>query len=376
MDVSPDYDRNSEFFPIQNLPNEILCIIFFWLARQSCCLESVLAVRLVCKRWWSLVDKCPYSDWHDKTFTKAEIKYILGMFPKSEFRLGGYDNYQQIKDVLPYRFAIRSLSIDNFNREFMKDVPKFTQLTSLSITGLDCVGIRRLKKLRKLKELYIDCPTNSIRCVKHLTDLGVLDIEGTDVEDISFLKNLINLHRLNLWGLHIKSGRDLSGLTNLIYLSIGRTSISDLSFIRNLTKLKILDISGTCVRDIDDLESLRFLEVLIAHHSSISSLTPLRNTTTLQRLDIEGTDISDIEDLRCLVKIEDIVLSHTTISDISPVRMWRKLWRLDISNTNVSDIECIYNLPELENINVSNTKINAAAMSKLMDMEINHIEFS
>jgi hypothetical protein len=374
MDEPDDGDENSKIFPIQDLPNEILCVIFFWLTKHRCCVENILSVRLVCKRWWNLVDKYPFSGWHERSYTNPEIKRILGMFPKSKFSLR-YGNSQQIKDVLPYRSTVTSLNIERFSAEFMRDLPKFTELTFLSVTGCGRhVGIRRLKKLGKLQELYIECPIISIRSVKYLTDLRVLDIEGTDIQDISFLKNLVNLHRLNLAGLSIKNGKDLSNLTNLTCLNICRNPISDLRFIRNLTKLKFLNIGYTSVSNIDDLEHLKYLEVLIAWNTSISSLFPLRNTNTLQRIDLWMTDISDIEDLRCLTNIENITLKHTSISDISPVRMWEKLWYIDISNTNVSDIECIYNLPKLSNINVSNTKINAAAVVKLMDMEIGQVQ--
>lgn len=374
--MNESYHDNDYVFPIQDLPNEILCMIFFWLTRQNYCLEDVLAVRLVCKRWWSLIDKYPFSDWHERSYTNPVIKRILEIFPESKFSLG-YDNSQQIKDVLPYRSVVISLNIERFSTKFMRDLPKFTKLTFLSVTGCGRhVGIRRLKKLTRLRELYIECPVNSIRCVKHLTDLRVLDIEGTDIEDISFLKNLVNLYRLNLAGLSIKNGGVLSNLTNLTYLNIYRNPISDLSFVRKLTKLKFLDIGYTSVSNIDDLEVLKYLEVLIAWNTSISSLFPLRNTSTLQRIDLWMTDISDIEDLRCLTNIESIALKHTSISDISPVKMWRKLWYIDISNTNISDIECIYDLPKLSNINVSNTKINAEAVKKLMDMEIDQVQFS
>lgn len=374
MDAPPN--ENSGLFPIQDLPNEILCIIFFWLTRQSYCLEDVLAVRSVCKRWRNLVVKYPFSDWHERSYSNPDIQRILEIFPKSKFSLG-YDNPQQIKDVLQYRSIVISLSIEKFSSEFMRDLPKFTKLTFLSITGCGRhVGIRRLKKLRNLQELYIECPINSIRSVKHLTNLRVLDIEGTDVDDISFLRGLTNLRRLNLTELGIKHGKDLSNLTNLTYLNIYRNPISDLSFTRNLAKLKFLNIGYTSVGYIDDLEHLKYLEVLTAWNTSINSLYPLRNTNTLQRIDLWMTSISDIEDLRCLTNIESISLKHTSISDISPMRMWKKLWYIDISNTNVSDIECICELPNLKNINVSNTKINAAAVAKLMDMEIGQVQFS
>jgi len=105
----------------------------------------------------------------------------------------------------------------------------------LSRSKISDDGLRHLKKLSKLRELYFDFK-------KNITDAG-----------LAHLKGLTKLQVLSLWGTKFTDEGlvHLEGLIELQKLHLDESSLSDagLVHLRKLTKLQVLSLSGTKITD-------------------------------------------------------------------------------------------------------------------------------
>jgi Leucine-rich repeat (LRR) protein len=99
----------------------------------------------------------------------------------------------------------------------------------------------------------------------------VLDLSGTQVSDLTPIKELTRLQKLD----------------------ISDTKVSDLTPLKGLTSLHKLNLGGTTVSDLTPLKELKGLEDLRLSDTSVSDLTPLKELNKLQVLFLDGTKVPD-----------------------------------------------------------------------------------
>ena len=206
--------------------------------------------------------------------------------------------------------------------------------------------------LKSVKSLRIYSPYGKYEFIKDisglenftgLTELIISDSyyndgqvpEGT-FSDLSPLKGLTGLTKLEIRGTHASSVDDIAGLTNLTSLIIESPKHLDLSAIGNLTNLKTLSLE-TC--GIDN-EGFNYIT------DKLTGLTSLE----LGYLNYEGNDISDISSITKLTKLQTLYLDNNNIADITPLSQLTDLEFLSIRCNPVTDISALGNLTNLETL--------------------------
>jgi len=158
---------------------------------------------------------------------------------------------------------------------------------------------------------------------KEFTWITDLSLGGNEIDDISPLKNLANLRKLNLGGYlggnHIKNLNPLKKLTSLEELTLNRNQIRDLSPLQNLSNLKVLDLSRNNITNLQPLAKLTSLTELNLWSNRIRDLSPVSGLQKLTELNLNNNLISDISPLKDLKSLEKLWLRHNHIRNFKPV---------------------------------------------------------
>lgn len=206
--------------------------------------------------------------------------------------------------------------------------------------------------IKSVKSLRIKAPYGKYEFIKDisglenftgLTELIIWDSyyndgqvpEGT-FSDLSPLKGLTGLTKLEICGTHASSVDDIAGLTNLTSLKIESPKHLDLSAIGNLTNLKTLSLEACGI----DNEGFNYIT------DKLTGLTSLE----LGYLNYEGNDISDISSITKLTKLQTLYLDNNNIADITPLSELTDLEFLSIRCNLVTDISALGNLTNLETL--------------------------
>ena len=174
-----------------------------------------------------------------------------------------------------------------------------------------------------------------------LVHLHTLTLRENWISDISPLSNLTILHRLHLALNQISDITPLEHLTGLRWLDLEYNQIWDISVLSNLTILEELRLTDNFIIDISPLSNLTILHRLHLALNQISDITPLENLTGLRWLNLTGNQIRDISVLSNLTILEDLRLTSNLITDFSPLANLTRLKRLSIKenfNENIAPL--------------------------------------
>jgi hypothetical protein len=186
------------------------------------------------------------------------------------------------------------------------------------------------------------------------------------ITNLSPLNGAKKLKRLNVIG-HSVSGKDMGPLVlpSLEELKMVNSEVEDISFLKNLKGLKILSLGKNKIKNISALESLKNLEDVELFNNQISDLSPLKNATKLFFLSLGGNHLEDISPLKNLVKLNFLSLQsnrHITgkfgVVDISPLENMVSMRELNLRENKIEDISAIVNLRNLVRLNVSRNEFN------------------
>ena len=170
----------------------------------------------------------------DNEFTQEQLNSLKELVIDYEYGLD--------LDILKYFNNLESLEIRNFeiNKETLNIILSMNNLKDLSFQ-LCIFNTTENMNMLNLKELHLDC---------------------CNIEDYSFIFDMINLERLTLAGLKNLNIYELNKLINLKYLNISHTTCSN--DVINITNLEELYIDGSSIRNIDfvlDLSNLKKLSL-------------------------------------------------------------------------------------------------------------------
>ncbi|MEM9353430.1 MAG: leucine-rich repeat domain-containing protein [Planctomycetota bacterium] len=191
-----------------------------------------------------------------------------------------------------------------------------------------------------------------------LTGLQKLDLDGTQVSDVSPLAGLAGLQTLELRGTQVSDVSPLAGLAGLQELYLLGTQVSDVSPLAGLTGLKTLDLDGTQVSDVSPLTGLAGLQALFLGGTQVRDISPLSGLAGLQLLHLRGTQVSDVSPLTGLAGLYVLNLEGTQVSDVSPLLGLAGLLWLDLDGTQVSDVSPLLGLSDLESLNLEGTQVS------------------
>lgn len=228
-------------------------------------------------------------------------------------------------------------------------------LRSTRVTDQDLSLLRDLASLARLD--LMETSVSDISPVGRLTSLKEIDLMNTSVADISPLGKLSLLETIDLSETPVSSVVPLSGLRNLRQLDLMRSSVAEISAISRCATLTSVNLRDTQVFDITPLANLRSLESLNLMDTKVSTIAPLSGVTALQDLDLMNTHVSDIRPLRHLGSLRRLDLRGTRVSDVNALRSVRSLVWLDLMDTFVSDIDSLSDLVLLQRLDLMQTLV-------------------
>lgn len=258
------------------------------------------------------------------------------------------------------------------------------------------------QKLPELQNLVvIRSDVKNLSALKNLNDLVWLGLHQCDgSENLSFLKNLTGLKKFrytNIYGeTECESINPVSFLKNLteLYLDVKASAIDDITVLKGLTKLKKLDLQHAGGDDVSVIKRFKNLKELTLRLSSgdtdvsfLSSLAKLekldisgdtKNISTvaklkkLKDLDIDSTeeDLSFIGEMTWLEQLSLSYVDKSFTKNIGDLKKLKKLSLMDINNYRYFDMSFLQELESLEDLFVmGNFSLDITGISKLKNLK-------
>lgn len=251
---------------------------------------------------------------------------------------------------------IKSLTARVCGIMYVDELKYFSSLEFLDIYGNRINDLTPLSNLKSLKELNIG------------KNYNVLYSSNRNGLDITPLKSLINLERLDLRENMITDISSLSSLAVLKELNVTNNRVSDISSLRNCVSLVSVDLSSNryvddtgVERGIESLEMLYrlpFLNTIIANDCGIKNIKNIASLTSLEHLEMAYNYIDDISPICFMTKLKTVDLSHNIITDITCLGGDFSIKTLNVSYNLISDFYVILNMHTLENIVWAGNPIN------------------
>lgn len=198
-----------------------------------------------------------------------------------------------------------------------------------------------------------------------LVNLNTLKLDHNPISDLTPLAELMNLEWLQLHDCQISDLTPLAGLVNLRWLFLQYNQISDITPIRNLTKLEQLEIIGNpidthAVGAPADWMPDPNLEQAVREELEIPDIIPIHpgDVTRLHELHLIGLDIRSLKGLEYAVNLKFLAIARTQILDLTPLTGLENLRVLKLNNNRISDIAPLANLIDLEVLQLSNNQIS------------------
>ncbi|MBN1339363.1 MAG: hypothetical protein JXA03_08570 [Bacteroidales bacterium] len=233
-----------------------------------------------------------------------------------------------------------------------------------------------------------------------------LDLAGRgDITDLSPLRKLYNLKKLNLSGSGANDFSPLMELFKLEYLDVSGTAITTTDNLALLSELQTLIIENTRIGSlmplvnlnlkyiyadesgVNDQESFDFVkqrpgclvvfktsqlynwwqnlpEVWREYFKEVHSFTDLPSPEEMHTLlysekmeVVNNRGISDLKPLIMLRNLKEISLSGTQVTDISTLTSFRHLTRLELNQCPVSDLLPLAQMTSLARLSIQNTPV-------------------
>ena len=271
--------------------------------------------------------------------------------------------------------AIPSIFLLEFENASFTTIPasisKLTTITDLEFSGSQINDLTSLKDMTWLLWLWLgENQVSDVTPLKNLTNLNGLDLSHNRISDVSPLKNLTNLNSLSLGDNQISDVSPLKNLTKLEGLSLWENQINDVAPLANMTNLTQLSLGDNQISDVTPLKNLTNLDWLDLNDNRISDVSPLKNMTKLDALSLGDNQISDVAPLANMTNLTQLSLSDNQISDVTPLKNLTKLTDLYLRINKISDVSALKNLTNLTNLELGDNQISdVSALKNLTKLE-------
>lgn len=226
----------------------------------------------------------------------------------------------------------------------LSDLAQMVNLEELALCNQKIEDISGLKEL-PLKKLYLSKNMiTDFSVLLDLIDLDTLCIMENPAENLSVIGECTGILRLNIQGMNLK---DIDFLKNLSldYLDMSNVEIENNIF-EPLTEMKKLDT--LCMCDVNEaaaetLSQMSTLKALFMWGDStiLENLKPLKGMTQLETLAFT-TQISSLEGIEQFPSLNFLSVSFSLVKDLSPVTGAKNLQVIDISNADIENFEPLF----------------------------------
>ena len=186
----------------------------------------------------------------------------------------------------------------------------------------------------------------------------------TTASDVKLVAQLKDVRGLYLY-VTLDALPPIANLRSLQTLDLNATDIADLTLLVGLTKLREINLNHTEVVNLKPLAEFKKLQSLHLNYTRVSDLTPLAAIQNLHDLFLDGTDVSDIRALGGLKSLAWLYLYKTSVIDLTPLAKLTNLEYLDLSSTQVRDLTPLHGLKNLKWLDVKKTQANDAHIDLL-----------
>ena len=226
----------------------------------------------------------------------------------------------------------------------ISDLAQMVNLEELALCNQKIEDISGLKEL-PLKKLYLSKNMiTDFSVLLDLIDLDTLCIMENPAENLSVIGECTGILRLNIQGMNLT---DIDFLKNLSldYLDMSNVEVENNIF-EPLTEMKKLDT--LCMCDVNEaaaetLSQMSTLKALFMWGDStiLENLKPLKGMTQLETLAFT-TQISSLEGIEQFPSLNFLSVSFSLVKDLSPVTGAKNLQVIDISNADIENFEPLF----------------------------------
>ena len=226
----------------------------------------------------------------------------------------------------------------------LSDLAQMVNLEELALCNQKIEDISGLKEL-PLKKLYLSKNMiTDFSVLLNLIDLDTLCIMENPAENLSVIGECTGILRLNIQGMNLT---DIDFLKNLSldYLDMSNVEVENNIF-EPLTEMKKLDT--LCMCDVNEaaaetLSQMSTLKELFMWGDStiLENLKPLKGMTQLETLAFT-TQISSLEGIEQFPSLNFLSVSFSLVKDLSPVTGAKNLQVIDISNADIENFEPLF----------------------------------
>ena len=226
----------------------------------------------------------------------------------------------------------------------LSDLAQMVNLEELALCNQKIEDISGLKEL-PLKKLYLSKNMiTDFSVLLNLIDMDTLCIMENPAENLSVIGECTGILRLNIQGMNLT---DIDFLKNLSldYLDMSNMEVENNIF-EPLTEMKKLDT--LCMCDVNEaaaetLSQMSTLKALFMWGDStiLENLKPLKGMTQLETLAFT-TQISSLEGIEQFPSLNFLSVSFSLVKDLSPVTGAKNLQVIDISNADIENFEPLF----------------------------------
>ena len=226
----------------------------------------------------------------------------------------------------------------------LSDLAQMVNLEELALCNQKIEDISGLKEL-PLKKLYLSKNMiTDFSVLLNLIDMDTLCIMENPAENLSVIGECTGILRLNIQGMNLT---DIDFLKNLSldYLDMSNVEVENNIF-EPLTEMKKLDT--LCMCDVNEaaaetLSQMSTLKALFMWGDStiLENLKPLKGMTQLETLAFT-TQISSLEVIEQFPSLNFLSVNFSLVKDLSPVTGAKNLQVIDISNADIKNFEPLF----------------------------------
>lgn len=226
----------------------------------------------------------------------------------------------------------------------LSDLAQMVNLEELALCNQKIEDISGLKEL-PLKKLYLSKNMiTDFSVLLNLIDLDTLCIMENPAENLSVIGECTGILRLNIQGMNLT---DIDFLKNLSldYLDMSNVEVENnifepLAEMKKLDTLCMCDVNEVAAETLSQMSTLKAL-FMWGDSTILENLKPLKGMTQLETLAFT-TQISSLEGIEQFPSLNFLSVSFSLVKDLSPVTGAKNLQVIDISNADIENFEPLF----------------------------------
>ena len=226
----------------------------------------------------------------------------------------------------------------------LSDLAQMVNLEELALCNQKIEDISGLKEL-PLKKLYLSKNMiTDFSVLLNLIDMDTLCIMENPAENLSVIGECTGILRLNIQGMNLT---DIDFLKNLSldYLDMSNVEVENNIFeplieMKKLDTLCMCDVNEAAAETLSQMSTLKAL-FMWGDSTILENLKPLKGMTHLETLAFT-TQISSLEGIEQFPSLNFLSVSFSPVKDLSPVTGAKNLQVIDISNADIKNFEPLF----------------------------------